>query len=1091
MSTSFTQVFGGTTIYPSDVSYLPLALTSDIVLEWPLEATTGNNVVARIIDITPTGPYTIVMPDAMSVGVGQTVLFNNLGPDTITVDNAAGNAILSINAGEQWQAYLIGNTTVGGVWRTFRYGAAVAQAQAAALAGAGLVADGSELAQNYEVVDFSITPYSLTAPDRAKVFVWTGGLGTLNLPTAVAAGDGWFVQVRNAGQGDLTIDPSGSELINAGSTLTLQPGDSAVIVSDGIQWYTIGLGQQAVFAFDYTVIDVEPGGTYTLAGSELNRIAYKFTNSLPLTSNVVVVVPATVQQYWVNNTTTGAFTLGLQASGGSTTTLVTQGETAILYCDGTNLISATTSSPFAGILPVLQGGTGASNAPSALTNLGGTGIGTAVFTANTTAAARTAIAAAASGANSDITSLTGLTTPLSVPQGGTGANNAASARSNLSAAASGSNADITALTNAAGIQIGAPALGAQGAGTINATGLFINGVGVGTGSGSVTSVAVSGGTTGLTTSGGPISTSGTITFAGTLNVANGGTGQTSYTDGQLLIGNSTGNTLTKATLTAGANITITNSAGGITIASTGGGGTGTVTSVSASGGTTGLSFTGSPITTSGTLTLGGTLAIASGGTGATSASGARLTLGAAGSGANSDITSLSGLTTALSTGQGGTGVTATPTNGQLLIGNGTGYSVSTLTAGSGVSITNSAGGITIAASAFSGVLGVANGGTGASTFTNNALLKGGGTAALTPSVMYENGGYIGINVSGPLSLLDAQETLNGSGGISYVNLSTGASSAGSITVEAGGSYFYHKVTRATGVVQFRGITATTLNQDFNTQVFRSTGGTEYMRIDSTGKIGIGTSTPQATIDFGGVAGQSLLFYNGGSSTTQYGAGLQSADGGAYSLSLYASDDGTIKFRTAGGAGLFPTTRMTVTSLGSVGVGTTAPSGLFETSSDADASIFGTTYISNTATSTGFIGRKARGTRSLPTAVVTGDTLMTLAARGYTSSGAFSGNAGTISIFAAAAFSNTSNPTYMAFSVTSVGAVTALERMRITEVGNLGIGTSTFGTSAVGVIGIANGTAPTTSPAGMGQLYVEAGALKYRGSSGTVTTLAPA
>jgi hypothetical protein len=58
---------------------------------------------------------------------------------------------------------------------------------------------------------------------------------------------------------------------------------------------------------------------------------------------------------------------------------------------------------------------------------------------------------------------------------------------------------------------------------------------------------------------------------GTLPVANGGTGQTTYTDGQLLIGNSTGNTLTKATLTAGTNITITNSAGGISIAASGGG----------------------------------------------------------------------------------------------------------------------------------------------------------------------------------------------------------------------------------------------------------------------------------------------------------------------------------------------------------------------------------------------------------------------------------------------------------------------------------------------------------------------------------------
>ena len=46
------------------------------------------------------------------------------------------------------------------------------------------------------------------------------------------------------------------------------------------------------------------------------------------------------------------------------------------------------------------------------------------------------------------------------------------------------------------------------------------------GGGTVTSVALSGGTTGLTVSGSPITTSGTITLAGTLAIANGGTGQT-------------------------------------------------------------------------------------------------------------------------------------------------------------------------------------------------------------------------------------------------------------------------------------------------------------------------------------------------------------------------------------------------------------------------------------------------------------------------------------------------------------------------------------------------------------------------------------
>jgi hypothetical protein len=133
--------------------------------------------------------------------------------------------------------------------------------------------------------------------------------------------------------------------------------------------------------------------------------------------------------------------------------------------------------------------------------------------------------------------------------------------------------------------------------------------------GTVTSVDVSGGTTGLTTSGGPVTTSGTITLAGTLAVANGGTGQTSYINGELLIGNTTGNTLTKTTLTAGTGITVTNGTGSITIDANN---NGTVTSIDVSGGTTGLTTSGGPVTSSGTITIAGTLITSNGGTGLTS-----------------------------------------------------------------------------------------------------------------------------------------------------------------------------------------------------------------------------------------------------------------------------------------------------------------------------------------------------------------------------------------------------------------------------------------------------------------------------------------
>ena len=75
----------------------------------------------------------------------------------------------------------------------------------------------------------------------------------------------------------------------------------------------------------------------------------------------------------------------------------------------------------------------------------------------------------------------------------------------------------------------------------------------------------------------------------TLVTSSGGTGQTTYTDGQLLIGNSTGNTLTKATLTAGSGISITNGSGSITIAATNAGAVTSVTGTSpvvSSGGAT-------------------------------------------------------------------------------------------------------------------------------------------------------------------------------------------------------------------------------------------------------------------------------------------------------------------------------------------------------------------------------------------------------------------------------------------------------------------------------------------------------------------------
>jgi hypothetical protein len=76
---------------------------------------------------------------------------------------------------------------------------------------------------------------NITAADRGKVIEMTGAVARTFTYTATAAalGNGWEVTFKNSGTADLTIDASGAETIDGAATLTLAPGDSARLVSDG------------------------------------------------------------------------------------------------------------------------------------------------------------------------------------------------------------------------------------------------------------------------------------------------------------------------------------------------------------------------------------------------------------------------------------------------------------------------------------------------------------------------------------------------------------------------------------------------------------------------------------------------------------------------------------------------------------------------------------------------------------------------------------------------------------------------------------------------------------------------------------------
>jgi hypothetical protein len=385
--TVYTNIFGGSNISPAEISYAAVSLTANTTYDWALETAPSTDLIAGIMDVTATsGPWSLTLPSALEASTGQTILFNNVGSNSFIIRNNSGTQIAAPTAGQVWQIYLTDNTTAGGTWLAFQYGAAVSTANAASLAGTGLVAIGSLLSLAMPVTFFG-SNYTAGTDDRAKTFIWNGGAGTLTSDAAGTLGDNWFLQLRNEGTGALVVDPPGSQTINGSSSLSFQPGDSAIIFTDGNNFYTLGYGQSPVFAFDYTSISVAGTGNYVLSGSELNRIAYNFTGAL--TGNRTVIVPQTVQQYWVTNSTTGPYTLTIKTSIAAGTA-INQGSRAILYSDGTNVVAADTGG-VAVPISVSDGGTGATTAGNALINLGGTSTGIAIFTAATQAAAQVAI----------------------------------------------------------------------------------------------------------------------------------------------------------------------------------------------------------------------------------------------------------------------------------------------------------------------------------------------------------------------------------------------------------------------------------------------------------------------------------------------------------------------------------------------------------------------------------------------------------------------------------------------------------------------------------------------------------------------------
>lgn len=339
----------------------------------------------------------------------------------------------------------------------------------------------------------------------------------------------------------------------------------------------------------------DTNGTQTARNMRLNLIGTTGGSTRNL------VVPSIEKPYIVNNTCADSVVVKTAAGAGIT---VPTGKTMWVYSNGVDVVDATThltSLTLGSPLPVSSGGTGSNAAAGARTNLGLGNIatqnanGVAITGGSITGIVDLAVADGGTGAsdaagartNLGLGSLAVLSsinnsnwsgTVLSVVNGGTGASDAGTARANLGlgslatlSSINNSNWSGTALTITNG-GTGATTNTAARANILpayvgNAGKLLaLNGSGTDTewvsagGAGTVTSVNATTAISGLSFSGGPVTSAGTLTLSGTLGVQGGGTGATSLTSGAVLIGAGTSAVTTVSPGTSGNVLTSNGSA---------------------------------------------------------------------------------------------------------------------------------------------------------------------------------------------------------------------------------------------------------------------------------------------------------------------------------------------------------------------------------------------------------------------------------------------------------------------------------------------------------------------------------------------------
>jgi hypothetical protein len=353
---SYVSPFTGDVIQPTDVSFRAVTLSANTQLNWPSNSTTSTDYASRIMQVTATaGSLSLYMPPADQTSVGNDALIRNIGANTFTVKDYAGtNTIVSVAAGESKYIYITANPTAQGSWGVISFGTGTSSADAATLAGYGLVASGATLNQSHPSAAIT-TGTTFAATDRAQTRVWSSGAGTATLPAASTLGNNWFTLFKNNGTGSFIVSCTGAELIDGNSTKTFNPTESAFIVCTGTAYVTVGYGVSNQFAFTALTKNVT-GGAVTLTNNEAANNIQEYVGNL--TSNSVVTFPAVVNLYVISNQTTdNGFTFTVTTGLGFTAT-IPPGQQATLICDGTNFLNANTTQAGATTTSLVDGSVG-------------------------------------------------------------------------------------------------------------------------------------------------------------------------------------------------------------------------------------------------------------------------------------------------------------------------------------------------------------------------------------------------------------------------------------------------------------------------------------------------------------------------------------------------------------------------------------------------------------------------------------------------------------------------------------------------------------------------------------------------------------